>query len=76
MIIYKEEKIILTYFIPYCSEMQNHEYLNIYHMWSVQNEDMTKVHDKKQHQIVPWWFLVYTAACYGNQPVNRVQRLI
>ena len=33
-------------------------------MWSAsekeKEKDITKnVHDKKQHQIVPWWFLAY-----------------
>ena len=47
----------MIYFCACYSEMQNHKYLNIYHMWSAQKENITKIHDKKQHQIVPWWFL-------------------
>ena len=58
----------MIYYGASYSEMQSHKYLNIYHMWSAQKEDITKMHDKKQHQIVPWWFLAYTAAaCYGKR---------
>ena len=64
----------MIYYGASYSEMQSHKYLNIYHMWSAQKEDITKMHDKKQHQIVPWWFLVLLRLHATAKDV--VQRLI